>query len=253
MPRAKRILLLLIIIHLQSTTFLFAAPTEQKGASFAIVELYTSEGCSSCPPADLLLRQLTENARKEKLPVYTLSFHVDYWNRLGWEDPFSQAQFTERQRHYAKVNRSSNVYTPQFIINGESAFAGYRFDLLEKTISGSLKTKASASVNLEIERLDKETLDLHYAVESASRNDLLQVAVVERNLKIPILHGENAGKTLEHDNVVRILKTVTVGKGEGQMKLTLLPSINLANSSVIAYVQNAKTMAITGATAVDLK
>lgn len=251
MPNRKIIkkILLALAVYLSLSAHLAAAQTS---GGIAVIELYTSEGCSSCPPADLLLTKLTQNSRKENLPVYTLSFHVDYWDRLGWKDPYSQNQFTLRQRRYAQVHNSKSVYTPQFVVNGQTAFAGYRFDILEKAISSFLKSPAKAEINLEAAG-NKKDIVIGYTITGHSPHDLLQIAIVEGGLKSPILRGENAGKTLEHENVVRLLKTVTAEKGAGHLKLILPPEANLANSSVIAYVQNSKTMVITGATGLSLK
>src|SRR5690349_9744798 len=99
--------------------------------SFAILELFTSEGCSSCPPADLLLPQLAST----DAGIIPLSFHVDYWDQYGWKDPFSNASFTDRQRDYAKHFRLESIYTPQLVINGEKELVGSNRSLAEKEIS----------------------------------------------------------------------------------------------------------------------
>src|SRR5262245_18067196 len=105
---------------------LAAATVEDAGdapaAPFALVELYTSEGCSSCPPADALLSKLVDAARRDGSRVFALAFHVDYWNRLGWRDPFSDPAFSERQSMYAKSFEPR--YTPQMVVNGVQSFVG---------------------------------------------------------------------------------------------------------------------------------
>ena len=95
-----------------------------KDASFAVVELFSSEGCSSCPAADLLVSKLTAWARQNNEPVYPLTFHVDYWNNLGWRDVFSRSEFTQRQAAYARIFKDQGMYTPQMIVNGSEAFVG---------------------------------------------------------------------------------------------------------------------------------
>ena len=104
----------------QSSSRNVTRQTQPQVAGFALVELFTSEGCSSCPSADQNLMRLVDEASKKKLPVYALSFHVDYWNRLGWTDPYSSKAFTDRQRTYAQVMKSDRVYTPQMIVNGKA-------------------------------------------------------------------------------------------------------------------------------------
>src|SRR5207244_447517 len=96
----------------------FASAAQSQDKSFAVVELFSSEGCSSCPSADLLVSRLTTWARKNNRNVYPLIFHVDYWNNLGWRDVFSNQEFTQRQRNYAQIFKEQGVYTPQMIVNG---------------------------------------------------------------------------------------------------------------------------------------
>ena len=91
---------------------------------FCCRELFSSEGCSSCPSADLLVSKLTTWARENKEPVYPLIFHVDYWNNLGWRDVFSSKEFTQRQNMYARIFKDQGVYTPEMIVNGSDAFVG---------------------------------------------------------------------------------------------------------------------------------
>ncbi len=219
---------------------------------FAIVELYTSEGCSSCPPADRLLSQIVQNAHRQNLPIYTLSFHVDYWNHLGWTDPFSQRKFSDRQQYYAKINHSTNVYTPQIIINGTHAFNGYRFDLAEDIIKQTLKQAALIQIHLEIQDQSSNQITFRYDVEGNYKEHVLQVALIERGIVSQVKRGENSGRTLRHDNVVRVFKTIPLKTHAGTLRLSLPKMIELSNSSIITYVQNPNTMLIIGAAAIDL-
>ena len=98
------------------------AQTEKN--SFVVIELFTSEGCSSCPPADKVLSEVIADARKNNKPIYAMSFHVDYWNRLGWKDPYSDFLFTNRQNNYSDVLGEREVYTPQVFVNGKIYFVG---------------------------------------------------------------------------------------------------------------------------------
>ena len=99
---------------------------EETKEPFAVLELFTSEGCSSCPPADRLLSEMVQQARSSNPRIIPLEFHVDYWNYLGWVDPFSERRFSQRQREYGQAFQSSTVYTPQVIVNGKEEFGGYR-------------------------------------------------------------------------------------------------------------------------------
>src|ERR1700761_8258700 len=104
---------------------------------FAVIELFTSEGCSSCPPADALVARVQKESNGK--PVYILAFHVDYWNRLGWKDVFSSAEYSERQSEYAKYLKLESVYTPQVIVNGKKEFVGSEESTLQNSVSAALQ------------------------------------------------------------------------------------------------------------------
>jgi len=116
---------------------------------FAIVELFTSEGCSSCPSADQLLIDLTHQAKKKNQRIFPLSFHIDYWNGLGWVDPFSLPKFTHRQRQYAKSAGTYEVYTPQMYVNGTNSFIGSDRSKAHRFINESLKQPAQTAIHLK--------------------------------------------------------------------------------------------------------
>jgi hypothetical protein len=124
--------------------------TASAQSSPVIVELFTSQGCSSCPSADKNLAEIVENAERNHEPVYGLSFHVDYWNHLGWKDPYSNRAFTERQRNYAKLMNSESIYTPQIVINGENEFVGSNVKSIRGTIAAELASKKIHSLRLMV-------------------------------------------------------------------------------------------------------
>ena len=120
---------------------------KEPGKGFAVVELFTSEGCSSCPPADALVARVQKESTNK--PVYILAFHVDYWNRLGWKDVYSSAEYSARQNQYANwLNLSSEVYTPQAIVNGHTEFVGSEEGTLRKAIQAGLQKSASTPLTL---------------------------------------------------------------------------------------------------------
>src|SRR2546426_9999954 len=127
-------------------SFAFAALAESPRTP-VLVELFTSEGCSSCPPADLLLGRLQQSQPVAGVEVISLSEHVDYWNQLGWKDPFSSAGFSERQRQYAAVLRGDGVYTPQMVVDGRAGFVGSETQTALRTIAEAAK-KPKATVTL---------------------------------------------------------------------------------------------------------
>ena len=121
---------------------------------FVVVELFSSEGCSSCPSADLLVSKLTAWARQNNEPVYPLIFHVDYWNNLGWRDVFSRPEFTQRQTTYAHIFRDQGVYTPEMIVNGSDAFVGSDQEKLQKDLDRELSMPASVTLHISFVKQD---------------------------------------------------------------------------------------------------
>jgi hypothetical protein len=159
-----------------------------------LIELFTSEGCSSCPPADRWMSRLKDDARlwKEFIP---LAFHVDYWNYLGWSDPLSKPDYSQRQRSYARNGYARSVYTPGFFTNGREWRGWFR-----KPALGNSSTPKTGTLTVNI---DQQTLTANYQATSPSVKPLrLHVAVLGFDISSSITRGENSGKTLTHDFVV---------------------------------------------------
>jgi len=223
---------------------LAAACEARSGATtVALLELYTSEGCSSCPPADRWIAELPTRGFGPAR-VVPLAFHVDYWNYIGWTDRFSQPAFTERQREFARRNNSRSVYTPEFVLNGRE----YR-----RWSSGSFDADV-ARINLEPARADI-ALRLERGAQSikVSANSMLRqtpagadlyLAVYENNLKTDVRAGENSGRKLEHAFVVHRLIGPLAFDSKGQARfsetLKLEPGWKTADLGVAAFVQTAK-------------
>ncbi|MBV8313093.1 MAG: DUF1223 domain-containing protein [Planctomycetaceae bacterium] len=227
----------------------------ETGTPFAVVELFTSEGCSSCPPADDLLGEIVKDAQKGQQRVYCLSFHVDYWNSLGWRDPYSDPAFSRRQREYARAFKSDQVYTPQMVVNGSTGFVGSDRTRARKQIDAALKQPVRAAVKLSQEQTkDASSVVFAYEVRRAARGSALNVAVVEGGLVSKVKRGENGGRILRHENVVQALETGLLGEAAtGTVQLKLPADLVRKNSLAIAYVQDIDTWAILGATAVELQ
>ncbi|TWU08029.1 DUF1223 domain-containing protein [Stieleria varia] len=224
--------------------------SQAAGPGIAVVELFTSQGCSSCPPADAVLRQLSERADKDR--VLVLSFHVDYWNRLGWRDPYSSAQASDRQRAYATVFESSRVYTPQMIVGGVQQFAGSDVKKANDAIAEALQRPATCTIKLS-KQLDDASMNIQYAVNGHRERDVLNLAIVQDVSPIEVTRGENAGRYLGHANVVRHFQVVELDEsGSGSVSIKLPKELVRADSQLIAYVQDAKTFAISGAMALSL-
>lgn len=225
---------------------------DMEAKPFAVVELFTSEGCYSCPPADRLLSKIIDDAREKDRRVFALAFHVDYWDRLGWKDAFSNKIYSDRQREYARAFKSNSIYTPQMIVNGTKEFVGSEAERAKKEIISALNNPPYAEVEIATAfNRDMDMLTVDYKLKGLIENSTVQVALVERDIIREIGHGENGGKTLHHDNVVRSFKMKNAEK-TGREVLSIPKNANLKNSSVFVYVQEKNSKIITGAESMDL-
>src|SRR5271170_3798627 len=236
---------------LVSTGLIFAQEPQAGSEPFAVVELFASEGCSDCPPADDLLRQITNDARSNGKRIYTLSFQVDYWNNLGWTDPFSSPVFSQRQQQYSGF-LPGGVYTPEMIINGKEAFVGSDGGKAQNYIDHYLSVPSENNITLNLDQSGNE-LKVNYTVAQQDGNSVINFALVERGLVSHVTGGENGGSTLEHDNVVREFKTIDLNNVQGTVVFSKPQGGDLTRFSVIAYVQSKQDMAISAASGVDLK
>lgn len=222
-------------------------------SSFAVVELFTSEGCSSCPPADKLLGEIVANARDNKKPVFALAFHVDYWDYIGWKDPYAKKAFSGRQQRYAQAFRSNRIYTPQMIVNGTEEFVGSNRAKARANIESALKKSADFTLFLEKSgSKESNQLEIEYNLSKLPEDAVLNLALVERGLVQNIKRGENSGMKLHHENVVRSFSSSELKKQTGRMTLKLPSSVDLDNCSIIGYVQNLSTMAVLAASGVEM-
>ena len=222
-------------------------------SSFAVVELFTSEGCSSCPPADKLLGEIVANARENKNPVFALAFHVDYWDYIGWKDAYAKKAFSERQQRYAQTFRSNRIYTPQMVINGTEEFVGSNRAKARANIESALKKSADFTLFLEKSgSKGSNQLEIEYKLSKLPEDAVLNLALVERGLVQNIKRGENSGMKLHHENVVRSFISSELKKQTGRITLKLPSSVNLDNCSIIGYVQDEDSMEILAASGVEL-
>lgn len=178
------------------------------GERLTVVELFTSEGCSSCPPADALLAELA--GRPE---VLALSFHVDYWDRLGWKDPFSSPAATERQQRYADLLGLATVYTPQIVVDGKWQAVGSNRAEVQRAIDAARRNPGAVPVALAVDR-GRARIELGPAGERAAAAVLL--IGFDRRQVSAVARGENSGRTLAHVDVVRSIEQV--GQYDGGAK-----------------------------------
>lgn len=178
----------------------------------AVVELFTSQGCSSCPPADKLLKTFVDRP-----DVMALTLPVDYWDYLGWKDTFASPRFSERQRTYAKTRGDGAVYTPQAVINGRGHAVGFKKRLIDKAIMAFGKLAPldlPVSVRSENNKLIIEVGKANVGAGAASAT--VWLAVVQKNGTVKIVRGENRGRKLEYFNIVRQITPVGMWSGEAE-------------------------------------
>ena len=189
-----------------------ATQVPHAGSTPVLVELFTSEGCSSCPPADSLLSRLGRVQRVPGAEIIVLEEHVDYWDRLGWKDPFSSAAMSARQSEYGAALGGREIYTPQMIVDGRTEFVGSDEGDALRAIRAASATPKPA-VHLAWAGDDALAIQVE-PLTNGTRGEAPQVylAVAESMLHSDVKRGENAGRGLEHDGVVRQL--IAVGKTE---------------------------------------
>jgi hypothetical protein len=233
-----------------------AASSGEKRTS--LLELYTSEGCSSCPPADKWLSQLEQNGFKPA-QVVPLAFHVDYWDYIGWKDVFAKAEFSERQRRAARLQNSNTVYTPQFMLNGADFRGWFRGSRLKDQVTKNHHEIATAEIILKLSNPKIEhprlatTIKLSPIIQGKDHD--LYIAIYENGLKTAVKAGENKGRELMHDYVVREwYGPYKLGNQHQpwQQDMAILPKWLGRNAGVAAFVQNRNTGEILQATSLKM-
>ncbi len=217
--------------------------SQNNSKGFALLELYTSEGCSSCPPADELLGKI-QNEYKDK-NVYVLAYHVDYWDKQGWKDIFSNADFTKRQYDYAQFLGKEPIYTPQVIINGKTDYIGSQETSLRNGIKLALSKPAAVDLSLETKQ-QNDKLSLNYSINGIFKNSHLLIAVVQKSAKSNVKRGENAHRVLSHYQIVQRLQTIDLKVAKGNSTITLPKNFNTQDFEIIGFVQDIKSGAILG-------
>lgn len=247
--------LLILLVFLGANVFQTAGQNEKRIP--IIVELFTSEGCSTCPPADRFLQKLLEEQSISGVEIIGLSEHVDYWNRLGWTDPFSSAQFSNRQGYYSTFFKNSQIYTPQMVVDGTCELSG---KAAEKTLADAARNP-KGNLNLEVEKRAENIVSFKIKIVdlpkiSGGDKVIVLIAIIEDDLTSNVSAGENSGRKLKHTAVTRYLKNVGEISGE---KTELLAKVELEkvwkreNLSAIAFVQEANSRRILGAAKISLK
>jgi hypothetical protein len=209
-------------------------------AALVVVELFTSQGCSSCPPADALISKLAQN-RGQVIP---LAFHVDYWDRQGWRDPFSSRDWTARQMMYVHQFALNGAYTPQAVVNGSRQFVGSSASAMQAAIDEASRAKPIGTIALELARHGAK-IDGSVRAEAPPNSDVV-VILFQDGVTTKIERGENEGLTATDNAIVR--RIVRIGSGAVTKNISIDADPSWKNLGVVAFVQDRTTLAITAAT-----
>jgi len=228
------------------------SPVATKKPKVVLVELFTSEGCSSCPPADALLRELNGAQTAAGQLIVGISEHVTYWNSLGWSDPFSSSIYTERQNAYGKIFNLDSVYTPQMVINGEEQTVGSDRAGVVRAIRNEEDKPQPISVRIISMNVTANSLTINFsAVGTGKLQDADIIAcIVDDADQSSVLRGENSGRTLTHVGVARLLERIAKLRPVSQqtVQIPLPPSFRTSQKHhVILFAQTTVNGEVLGA------
>lgn len=208
-----------------------------------LIELFSSEGCSSCPIADAFMSDLLYFADSTKMPVYVIDFHVDIWNKSGWVDPFSDSNYTNRLKTYLKKKNWAHMYTPMAILNGMDQQPGHAKKEIGKFIQKELYEPSNHFLRIRLEPVNDEpdSVWVKYTIWGPTDSLLLNIALVQKNVNSYVTAGENKDQILHHNNVVRQFLTIPVTGKTGSVKMHLNPRLILTNFRFLGYIQHERT------------
>ena len=241
-----------------------ARPVSDTPRTPVLVELFTSEGCSSCPPADQLLILLDEQQFVAEALVIPLSEHVEYWNGLGWRDPFSAPMFTERQQEYAAVLTDGLLYTPQMVVDGQTELIGSQRDLAQQAIAGAAVAPKAAMTLALTGGGGRNAVSVEVTISGVVRLDVrsdadLWLAVTEEGLATDVRRGENANRRLPHAAVVRQLEKIETLPMPAPDRFTAVAQVALdpdwhdGRLRLVAFLQERKSRRVLGVTQTRLE
>jgi len=248
-----------VVLALSAGALTGAAADKDAARVPVLLELFTSEGCSSCPPADRLLEVLDQKQPVAGADLIVLSEHVDYWDRLGWKDPFSSSQYTARQQEYTNKFNLDGVYTPQLVVDGRFGLVGSNGQEASSAIQKAIRERKIPIAISNVAR-DGNRVTAHIALPAADQSikggrGILYVAVADNRAESHVARGENAGRSLAHVAVTRILKQVgTIDLDSASAKevtLTVQPA-GANGSRLIAFLQDPRSGHVLGVAAQKL-
>ncbi len=183
-----------------------------------VLELFTSQGCSSCPSADLLLQEVKKEFVEE---VFALSYHVDYWNYIGWKDPFSKAKYADKQREYNIKFRNRSNYTPQMVVNGKEHFVGSSSSKMYDVITRYKGKKSMNLIGLTEIAVAKKNVTFSYEVQGSTAKKIIRTLLVLDERTTHVKRGENRNRTLQNSNIVVAEKSFLLEDSQGSMEISI--------------------------------
>ncbi len=259
----RRVVFVVVLGLLAFAGSRFSAAQETPAARVpVVVELFTSEGCSSCPPADALLARLAQTQPVPGAEIIPLKLHVDYWNRLGWIDPFSSAAFSQRQSRYADALEDGSVYTPQMVVDGRAEFVGSaEAKALSAIVGAAHAPKPLMELRVDVKAGNTITVQARVpALSGRTPGEAAEIflAITEDNLHSDVKGGENAGRSFDHVAVVRLLRSlIRVRPGQQDDAIAsgafaLEPAWKREHLHAVVFVQEEKSRHILAAAMVPI-
>lgn len=240
----------------------FTRPTESSNGSegkmmdegvyepIVVLELYTSQGCSSCPPADALLDKVKKEYQDD---VFALSYHVDYWNYIGWKDPFSKSEYAEKQRAYNIKFRNRSNYTPQVVVNGQEHFVGSSTSKMYTKINAYREVKAENQVKISEVQAADHSVNFQYEIAGNTDGKRLRAILVLDQRTTEVKRGENRNRTLRNSNIVVAEKMISAKAGKASAYMTIPEAVDPTESIQLMLLVENDTYDITGATKGSVK
>jgi len=242
----------LFLAGLSSTMIAEAQALPPASPNAVLVELFTSEGCSSCPPADDLLRQINGRETGQRQLIVGISEHVTYWNRLGWADPYSSTVFTQRQSAYGTHFGLDSVYTPQMVIGGREQIVGSDAAALRSALLVESRAK-QIELRIVSDEVSADSLTIHFSAQKTVSGQALEImaVVTDDTDRSNVLRGENAGRALQHVAVARALMHLATISADSEQTLHIaLPASAFANKAtghhLILFAQSSRTGYVVG-------
>lgn len=216
---------------------LFQPIKEEQYKPVVVLELFTSQGCSSCPSADELLNNVYETHSNKN--VITLSYHVDYWNYIGWKDPFSKQAFSDKQRNYSRKFFSSSIYTPQIVVNGKEHFVGSKKEIMNTKLKAYLDKFSENEMSISNVEKQENLIRFNYQVKGSANGKRLRIALVIKERETVVKSGENRNRVLKNSNIVveELYLDLNLTKGSGEISIPELV-LKTDDLSIIVLVES---------------